>query len=235
MFVHSLPCPSPKLCFISLFFGVTGHSPAWGKNPTGDYRVGLKPLYQVCPRELQSRVQTERRKEWDARNHDLEVELNRNIAEMTGVAARKLELADCEARLAELQSMQQSYEDTGPMLDCIVFNTGEQWVTLLLRDDHPVSAVSAPLTEYHVNGHTHVLGEDTLLTCAVHVYDNGSVLSLITNAGAHATHVAAIVGANFPSQPEKNGIAPGVQIVSIKIGMHTGKLILYIWLNEPLY
>ncbi len=50
--------------------------------------------------------------------------------------------------------------------------------------------------------------------CGINVYDDGRVLSLVANAGSHGTHVAAIVGAHFPECPDKNGIAPGVQMIS---------------------
>ena len=62
------------------------------------------------------------------------------------------------------------------------------------------------------------MASESKLNFAVNIYDEGRTLSIVNDAGAHGTHVSGIVAANYPNAPETNGIAPGAQIVGIRIG-----------------
>lgn len=47
-------------------------NPAW-KNPSGEWRVGIKRAYELFPKQLVTRVKAERRKDWDKKHLAKEV------------------------------------------------------------------------------------------------------------------------------------------------------------------
>lgn len=71
---------------------------------------------------------------------------------------------------------------------------------------------------YRVKQQYGTLSDIDNLNYSLTVCDGGDVLSICVDAGAHGTHVAGIVAAYHPDHPEQNGVAPGAQIVALKIG-----------------
>ena len=49
---------------------------------------------------------------------------------------------------------------------------------------------------------------------ALNIYDQGDVLSIVTDTGEHGTHVAGITSAQHAETPALNGVAPGAQVRS---------------------
>ncbi|CAO1619710.1 unnamed protein product [Jaminaea pallidilutea] len=157
-------------------------------------------------------------------------------------ASEKQEL---KAQLSVLTDLNSSYNDPGPLLEVVTFKQGEQWKTVVggaegdIREstlglpDETLQKLEGqsldlrglrPLADFHLEQEHNVFGPADLLTYTVnHIFEasdesNPSAVSLVTLSGSHGTHVAGITGAHLPDSPEENGVAPGVEIVSLKIG-----------------
>lgn len=137
---------------------------------------------------------------------------------VAGDAALAAEQEELKAAVAQLELFATKFEDTGPVFDCIVFHDGSKWQAAVDSTGTGDFTHAACMTNYRELHQYSRFSTADMLNYAVNIYDDGAVLSIVTDAGAHGTHVAGIIGAYYPEHPELNGIAPGVQIVSLKIG-----------------
>lgn len=208
------------------FEGLSGRkltpSPAWN-NPTGEYRVGLKPSSEIFPGGLVQRLAEKRREGWDQSQRVLTERLQRELAafdrEHDKPTKDQLETRnDLVARIDQLREMQDGYDDPGPIFDCVVFHDGSTWRAAIDTDIDGQFEDETTLTNFRDERKFGTFGKEDLLNYALNIYNEGDVLSIVADAGAHGTHVASIVAAHFPEQPELNGMAPGAQIVAVKIG-----------------
>ena len=129
-------------------------------------------------------------------------------------------LEDLELRVEQLRDLSDStWEDLGPTYDCVVFHDGTNFRAVVDVSENGDLANLPCLTDYHKEHQfSTFISNDACLNFAVNIYDEGQTLSIVNDAGAHGTHVAGIVAANYPNSAEANGIAPGAQIVGIRIG-----------------
>lgn len=229
--------------------GVYGNTlllnPDW-QNPTGKWHVGAKPAFDVFPGGLKSRIKEERRRRLDEQQRGAMTAATSALAAFNKQhpAAKvgadpelKKEKEELEARVKLLEELGGKFDDLGPMIDCVVWHDGEQWLAALdtteiydLFDradltsaDGGASAPGAlaafiPLTNFHQCRQYGTISAQDALNFAINIYDEGCTLSIVTDAGAHGTHVAGIAAAYHPEDPALNGIAPGAQIISCKIG-----------------
>jgi tripeptidyl-peptidase II len=126
-----------------------------------------------------------------------------------------------------LKELSKGYDDTGPVLDCVVYFDGENWNSIIgfYEDDFEKLKV---MKDYKINYDVSDFGKKDLMNYTVNIYENGNILSIVTTCGSHGTHVAGIVGGYYEDTPGKikknkielNGVAPGCQMISIKIGDH---------------
>ncbi|KAG2389080.1 hypothetical protein C9374_014480 [Naegleria lovaniensis] len=208
-------------------------------NPSNQYRIGIKNVFDIYPQPLVDRVKEERKKQFQKKQTEKIVELKekanslRNSSNEESVKKQASEIDKQIAALEELLS--KMYEDTGPVLDCVVFldEKTSVWRAVVVSESYdPNVNIFEPVDEDQVIDLSkekllcdfkleHQYGTFTeldLLNYSVNIYDNGDILSIVAPSGSHGTHVAGIVAAYFPDQPELNGVAPGAQIITCKIG-----------------
>nr|XP_025886046.1 tripeptidyl-peptidase 2 [Solanum lycopersicum] len=136
----------------------------------------------------------------------------------------KMVREDLQNRVDLLRKQADSYDDKGPVIDAVVWHDGELWRAALdtqsLEDESGCGKLAdfVPLTNYRLEQKHGVFSKLDACTCVLNVYNEGNILSIVTDSSPHATHVAGIAAAFHPEEPLLNGVAPGAQIVSCKIG-----------------
>ncbi len=129
-----------------------------------------------------------------------------------------VKIQDLKDQLDLLSEMEGSFEAQSPVYDCAVFLLDGLWRAVIDTDEDGDLEDEVLLEDYSLHQKYTDFGDHTLVNFGVHIYDEGNLLSIVIPSSAHGTHVAGIIGAHFPDSPERSGIAPGVQLVSIKIG-----------------
>ena len=196
--------------------------------PSGEYRVGLKAGYDFFPTssgrpELVERLKSETADDLSDEQQKAVSALMQKLAEWKRThpkpdKAQKAELKELEAQLELLKALPKQIDDVGPLYDCVVYHDGERYRAVIDTDRDGDLGDETPLTNYREERKYSKFPEPVQLNFAVNIYDEGRTLSIVTDCGAHGTHVAGIVGAYFEESPQLNGVAPGVQFVSVKIG-----------------
>ncbi|RUP47401.1 hypothetical protein BC936DRAFT_145776 [Jimgerdemannia flammicorona] len=195
-------------------------------NPSGEYRLGVKPAYHLFPERLVARLKQERREKFELEHHrhytsaaSALAAWDRAHASSSTAPAEELQVrADLEARVGVLKDWMKSYDDPGMIFDCVVFHDGQHWRAVVDVEETGDLREQPTLTDYRTELKYHRFGKEDLLDFSVNIYDDGDLLSIVTMANCHGTHVSGITAANFPDEPVLNGIAPGAQLVSLKIG-----------------
>ncbi|KAI8319716.1 subtilisin-like protein, partial [Martensiomyces pterosporus] len=185
-------------------------------NPTGEWRVGTKRLYDLIPEPLVARVREER----EASFKKAAQRLSDSVASAQSAAEDDEAKAELGAQEGVLKSLSASYADPGPLLDCVVFHDGNQWRAAIDTEETGDLRQAEALGAYKLTGDVGKLCKRQLFYYTLNFYNEGGVLSIVTNVGSHSTHVAGILAANHPDEPQNNGVAPGAQLLSLMIGDH---------------
>ena len=205
------------------------------KKKTVPVRLGVKAAYELYPAKLTTRVKAERAKTLDehvrqyvakvrgdlaaleqnsnSNNHNNDDKDNKSQQQQQ---KQKRVRDDLKARLAVLG---EEWPDPGPIHDCVVFYDGQHYRAVV--DVHETGRLDLrqPLTSYGLERQYDTFGSTSALNFAVQFYNAGTILSLVSDASPHGTHVAGITaGAETGDCNDRSGVAPGAALVSFKIG-----------------
>jgi len=206
--------------------GLTLKIPENLTNPTGEFRLGLKPAREMFNGDVLARLQENITAHWQA---ELSV-MRRDEAtteDATLTAARDKAPADRtreEQNLVALADTKQALDDgyamSGPgiVYDCVVWQDGEHWRVIVDTNRNGDLTDDDALRPFGVAGEYARFDDFTNATFGVQVYEEGSLLSIVTTEGSHGTHVASIAAGHDPDDAARNGVAPGARIVSVQIG-----------------
>lgn len=203
---------------------------SWPKALDGQYHIGVKNGYDLYPKALREKLAKEYVEKNVTPAHktlqaDAMAKMNafqsRTQSNLNGsglTSDEKIEREELQAVLDSLTALEKKFVDLGPTYDCVVFNDGNKWNIALDTSESGDLGKATLLGPYSETLKYATLNDHDRLNYGVNVHEDGNLLEIVSMCSAHATHVAAIASANFPQEPEKNGVAPGAQIISICIG-----------------
>lgn len=58
----------------------------------------------------------------------------------------------------------------------------------------------------------------SLMSYSFRFHDEGRCVEVVTCGSPHGTHVASIAAAHFPGEAARDGLAPGAQVIGVRIG-----------------
>jgi len=213
--------------------GLTGKdlklSKEWS-NPTGKWHVGAKAEFDLYPKNIIRRIKKDKAKKFLQTQTEREAALLRQIsalesADEGGKEAKAETTQDLKDQLAALRTLVGEYNYPGRVFDVVVFHDGTRHLCVVDTSADGDLTTATPMADFKHAQQYAAIDDKDLVNYSLKIYDEGKLLSIVVACGSHGTHVAGITAANFPEDNKNsstammmNGVAPGAQVVSVKIG-----------------
>jgi tripeptidyl-peptidase-2 len=182
---------------------------------TAPVRLGIKRAYELFPERLTARVKEDRKRIFQ---EHMDKYIARVRGELTTCKTKTPEQAkisdDLQAQLDVLTSTDW-ISDPGPLWDCVVFHDGVDYRVVIDGEETGDLKQCKPMTSFAKERQFETFSVVDKFNYGVNFYNDGNILSIVTDASPHGSHVAGIAAA---AEGERSGVAPGAELVSLKIG-----------------
>uniref|UniRef100_A0A8R1HSD4 Tripeptidyl-peptidase 2 n=1 Tax=Caenorhabditis japonica TaxID=281687 RepID=A0A8R1HSD4_CAEJA len=195
--------------------------------PTGKYHVGLKPIFELYTKGVKTRWINERKEDVVGPSHNSSTaealkKLTEHETEVGGTSekiADKWTREDLACKVDFLKQM-SSVADVGPVADVVTWHDGELWRVCIDTSFRGRLGICNVLGTFKETGDYATISDKDNVIYTVRVSQDGNLTEIAVPSGSHGSHVAGIAAANYPDNPQKNGLAPGAKILSLNIGDH---------------
>uniref|UniRef100_A0AC34FI39 Peptidase S8/S53 domain-containing protein n=1 Tax=Panagrolaimus sp. ES5 TaxID=591445 RepID=A0AC34FI39_9BILA len=200
-----------------ILIGLTGRElmiPSTWENPSGEWHLGKKPVFELYSTNVKNRIINKQNKNLQKTTKLLAAGL---MKELTNKLLNQKTREEINAKLQYLNESENiSFES--PVADCIVWFDGNKWkasIVTSICDNLESAKVMSSFSEDREYG---FISEECMVSYCITIHDKGNILEICVANGSHGSHVAHIAAGHFPDNPEKDGLAPGAQIISLCIG-----------------
>ncbi len=206
----------------------------------GRFRIGCKRIFGLYPKILKEQMHKARlEKLWNPGHKKQLAKITNEIeafeaskAGETVTGKDKLVKDNLDAGLDLLMQMDKKMQsnngltssqsgieaDVGPTFDILSFFDGQHWQVIIDNTESGQLEHALKLRPFSIAQEHASLTKEDNLNVSVNVHDDGNVVEIVSICSSHGTHVASIAAANFPDNPDKNGLAPGAQVIAVTIG-----------------
>ncbi|XP_073847292.1 tripeptidyl-peptidase 2-like [Musca autumnalis] len=155
-------------------------------SPNGEFRLGLKRFYDLCPSKVRENLTNARKlKEWDGPHKTAIAEISRKINEFEAQNPdtsklswdKKLIKEDLDNTLEMLNAYEKYYPDIKTAFDCILYETKDGWqacVDITEKGDLEKALHIGEYTKTH-----EIKNVDDYLSISINVHDGGDVLEIV--------------------------------------------------------
>lgn len=184
-------------------------------NPTGVWRVGSVLYLDLLPwkASARKRIQGDLKKKAQDEAATLRSNLRKQLEQAPKDSEQASDLTKQLECLGLLENGQFLSDDVA-LVDIVSWHDGKDFRALVSLDTDMTAL--KPMTSFAKERQVTFLNTVDCVSFSVNFYDHGNTINIFTSE-THGTHCAGIAAGYYPNNPDMNGVAPGAEVLNLKI------------------